>query len=328
MTVLGSISGDHPSRILLHERIGSIAEVDERVAAELQGEGRRLADLFQPVAALTKRRLFMQAQQAPHIRDLRPFDTCVTLGYMTAGVPSLVSENILSVMDKHDIAEALVHNNEARVVYPRERGNRRLLEWVRGQERLHPVWVLEPPAQPGLPAARALVEEMLEAGVRVARLMMGVAPPLLWLWDDLCTALEEHRVPCLLDFADTRVHTQASTQGIPDALAVDRLREICLAHPQLPMILSHVSGGLGISYPIVPLMRRVPNLHLDITNIVDYWRRAVRELGPERVFFATGMPFYDPAILVSNVQYARGLDPAAKRAIYGDNMRRLLEAVR
>lgn len=268
------------------------------------------------------------ARQAPSIRDLRPFDTCVTLGYMTAGVPSLTPDIILDVMDKHDIAEALVHNNEARVVYPRERGNRRLLEWVRGEKRFHPVWVLEPPADPDPRAARAVVEEMLEAGVRVARLMMGVAPPLLWLWDGLCAALEERRIPCLLDFSDTRAHGNATTCGIPSDTAVDQLRDICLAHPHLPMILSHVSGGLGISYPILPLMRRVPNLHLDITNVVDYWRRVVGELGPQRVFFATGMPFYDPAIFISNVQYARGLDAAAKRSIYGDNLRRLLEDAR
>jgi len=75
-------------------------------------------------------------------------------------------------------------------------------------------------------------------------------------------------------------------------------------------------------------MRRVPNLHLDITSVVDYWRKVAAELGPERVFFASGMPFYDPAILVSNVQYARGLDLRAKQAICGDNMRRLMGGAR
>lgn len=265
---------------------------------------------------------------APAIRDLRLLDTCVTLGQMATDAPSLTVDSLLAVMDKHDIAEALVHHNEARVAYPRARGNRRLLQWIDGIERLYPVWVLEPPPSADPPAARAMVEEMLAAGVRVARLMMGVAPPLLWLWDDLCAALEEHAVPCLLDFADTRVLTQAGTQSTPGDGAIDQLRQICLAHPRLPLILSHVSGGLGIAYTVVPLMRRVPNLHLDITSVVDYWRKVAAELGPERIFFASGMPFYDPAILVSNVQYARGLDLPAKQAICGDNMRRLVGGVR
>ena len=94
------------------------------------------------------------------------------------------------------------------------------------------------------------------------------------------------------------------------------------------MILSHVSGGLGIAYSTLPLMRRVPNLHIDITGVVDYWRDVARELGPERVFFATGMPFYDPAMFVSNIQYAPGFGVEEKRAMCGGSIRRLLEAVR
>jgi len=196
-------------------------------------------------------------------------------------------------------------------------------------ERLHPAWVLEPPASPDPKAARAMVEEMLAAGVKVARLMMGAAPPLHWLWEDLCEALEEHRVPCMLDFAPAGYGPPAgSTQGVPDASAVHHLREICLAHPALPMILSHASGGLGLSYPTLPLMRRVPNLHIDITSVVDYWRRAAVEIAPQRVLFATGMPFYDPATFVSNVQYAHEIDTEAKKMICGDNLRRLMEAVR
>ena len=264
---------------------------------------------------------------SPKIEDLCLFDTCVTLGRMTAGVPYLTPENVLDAMDKHDIAEALVINNEARVVYPRSRGNRRLLSWIKGEDRLHPVWALEPPPQPDPSRALAMVEEMLDAGVRVARLMMGVAPPFLWLWDDLCAALAARRVVCLLDFANTRVQTRVSTQSNPTDEAVGGLREICLTFPEIPMILSHVSGGLGIAYPLIPLMHRVPNLHMDITSIVDYWRHVVRDLGPTRVFFATGMPFYDPAIFVSNVQYASDLALEDKKAIYSGNIRRLLGAV-
>jgi len=267
---------------------------------------------------------------APRVRDLRLFDSCVTLGRMArAGTPEwLTPDSLLAVMDKHDIAEALVHRVEARMTYPRRDGNRALLEAIQGVTRLHPVWVLEPPASHRPRAARGLVEEMLAAGVRAARLMMGVAPPLPWVWDDLCGALEAHRVPCFLDFAPTgNQWPHGSTQGNPSDWAIDQLRQLCLAHPRLPMILSHVQGGLGVTYSILPLVRWVPNLHIDITAVMDYWRKAATELGPERVFFATGMPFCDPAILVSNVQYAHEIDDAAKRMICGENLRRLLEAV-
>jgi len=265
--------------------------------------------------------------KAPDISTLRLFDSCVTLGRVVcSGLQrSVTADNVLAVMDKYDIAEALVHSNEARLVRPKSRGNERLLRQIEGLSRLHPVWVLEPPASPDPKAARRMVEDMLAAGVGAARLMMGAAPPLRWIWKDLCQALEAHRVPCLLDFAPLR---SPSTQSTPDALMLDKLRDLCLAHPELPMILSHHSGGLGLSYAVLPLIRRVENLHIDVTSIVNYWRKVAAELGPHRVFFATGMPFYDPAILVSNVQYDEKLDVSAKRLICGDNLHRLMEAVR
>jgi predicted TIM-barrel fold metal-dependent hydrolase len=270
----------------------------------------------------------MQAvAQMPDVRSLALFDSCVTLGRSCLeGVPEyLTAENVLAVMDKHDIVEALVHSNEARLVRPRRRGNERLLREIAGSDRLHPVWALEPPIRPDPGGARAMVEEMLAAGVRAARLMMGHAPPLHWMWKDLLEALEAHRVVCLLDFAPIR---SAVTHCVPDWMMLDRLRDICLAHRSLPMILSHHSGGLGVAHPTIPLLYRAENLLIDITGVVDYWRRAARELGPQRVVFATGMPFYDPAVFISNVQYDETLAPPAKRAICGDNLRRLLEGVR
>ena len=174
-----------------------------------------------------------------------------------------------------------------------------------------------------------MVEEMLAAGARAARLLMGYAPPFHWLWRDLCEALEEHRVPAFLDFASTGWGPPfGSTASVPDAAAIDGLREICLAHPGLPMILSNCVGGLGLAYPTLPLMRLAPNLHIDITAVLQYWRTAATELGPERVLFATGMPFTDPGTYVSNVQYAHEIDGEAKRMISGGNLRRLLAEVR
>jgi len=267
------------------------------------------------------------ATQMPNIADLALFDSCVTLGRSCmSSVPEYVTaENVLAVMDKHDIAEALVHSNEARLVHPRRRGNERLVREVEGVSRLHAVWVLSPSARPDRAGARRLVEEMLSAGVRAARLMMGHVPPLHWMWKDLCEALEAHRVPCLLDLAPL---LQPATNAPGDPILVDRLREICLAHLELPMILSHLSGGLGVAQPTIPLLHRAANLRIDTTGVVDYWRTVARDLGPERVVFATGMPFYDPATFVSNVQYDETLDPEAKRRICGGNLRRLMEAVR
>jgi predicted TIM-barrel fold metal-dependent hydrolase len=225
-------------------------------------------------------------------------------------------------MDRYRIAEALVHEYHARALYPLEHGNQRLLNLIGGQPRLHPVWVLEPPLDPGQQAAETLVAEMRAAGVRVARLRLRAKGALPWLWDELCAALEAQCIPCFFDFGP-----RDTTLGALQDHEVDAVRMLAQEHPQLPLILSHVMGGLGVHPAVMYLVRRVPNLYLDITGILEYWRSIAYQVGPERVLFASGMPFTDPGILISNVQYARGLDTAAKKLICGDNLRRLLGGV-
>lgn len=267
----------------------------------------------------------------PAIADLRPFDTCVVVGRLSdAGVrENLTQANILPTLDLFGIAEALVTSNFSRLHSPHRRGNLWTVEFCRRSPRLHPVWALEPPDRPGRAPARVAVADMRRAGARVARLLMGpgASAPLLWFWKDLLKELQARRIPCLVDFGSCN-YAGGGTHSVPDDVQVHLLREIVMAFPDLPFILSHASGGLGIAKSALPLMHRCPNLHIDITGIVDYWRRAVRDLGPERVFFATGMPYYDAGMLISNVQYEPGLSPAARKMIYGGNIRRLLEAVR
>lgn len=260
----------------------------------------------------------------PSLESLRLFDACVTLGRIVySRCPQHIPpENVLEMLERFGIAEALVHDHHARLVHPRGHGNQRLLESVRGMSRLHPVWVVEPPKEAGRDAAGAVVEEMLAFGVKAARLPMKAVPPLPWLWDDLCDELEKHRIPCFLDLGGV------STVGNLSDHDVAGVREIALAHPGLPMVFSNVVGGLGIHPAVVPLIRRLPNTYIDTTGVLEFWREAAREVGPERVLFASGAPFTDPGIYVSNVQYARGLSEEAKRLICGDNLRRLLGEVR
>lgn len=256
----------------------------------------------------------------PSLASLAPFDSCATLldtapWYMTI-------DRLIETMDRYGIAEALVHESNARQNHPRQDSNQRLLQLIGGRARLHPCWIIAPPHQPGRQPAVVMVEEMLEAGVRAVRLPMHQIAPMPWLWEDLCSVLEGHRVPCFLDFG------KETTTGELGDTDVQGVRDIALAFPNLPLILSHIMGGLGVHPAVLPLMHRVQNLHIDITGILEYWREAARDLGPERVFFATGLPFTDPGITISNIQYGNDLDEDAKRLMCGDNLRRLMEAVR
>ena len=273
----------------------------------------------------------------PDLKSLRLFDSCVTLGrivhsgdlcltpgpFVHSGYPQyLTRDNIIEMLDRYCITEALVHEHHARVVYPREHGNLRLLDEIKDLPRLHPVWVIEPPQKPGRKAAEALVTEMLDAGVRVARLQMKIAPPLPWLWNDLCDVLQDHRVPCMMDFGGI------DTISSPTDSDMASIHDIAVSHPELPLVFSHTLGGLGVHYAVVPLIRRLKNFYIDITGVLNYWRDVARDVGAERVLFATGAPFMDPGIYVSNLQYALELDKESKTMICGDNLRHLMECVR
>lgn len=266
----------------------------------------------------------MEAKQAlPDLKELRLFDSCVTLGRFVNDAWIGEAAELLAIMDRFQIEEALVHEFHARSVYPLEHANRRLLEKVRGQARLHAEWVLEPPQRPGAEEAETLVREMLGEGVQAARLRLRAKGALPWIWEDLLVALEAHRVPCFLDFGPP-----GSTLGEMNDLEVDTVHSIALEHPDLPLVLSHVMGGLGVHPGVLHLLRRTPNVYLDIAGILEYWRTAASAIGAERVLFASGMPFTDPGILVSNVQYELDMEESKKRLICGDNLRRLLGGVR
>lgn len=258
----------------------------------------------------------------PDFDGLRAFDSCVTFGEFAGRAGCLTRDNIIAWLDRYHIAEALVHEQHARCIFPREHGNRRLLKAIKGLRRIHPVWILDPPAQPGRGQAERTIREMLACGVRAARLCLKQMPPMLWVWDDLLSALEAHRVPCFLDFGP-----RESTWGDTSNGDVDGIRDFALAHPKLPLVVSHVMGGLGVHPAIVPLIRRTPNVYLDIAGILEFWRVVAGEVGPERVLFATCAPFVDTGVLVSNIQYMHGFTAADKKLMCGGNLRRLLEAV-
>jgi predicted TIM-barrel fold metal-dependent hydrolase len=259
----------------------------------------------------------------PDLCTLELFDSCVTLGRFSSEICIPDAPSLLAIMDRYRIKEALVHDYHARWIHPMDNGNRRLLDAIRGQPRLHPIWVLDPPLEPGPGEAEALVGRMRDAGVGAARLRIRGKGSLPWVWEDLLGALESHRIPCFFDYG--AMDSTLSELSDPD---VEALRAMALAHPALPIVLSHAMGGLGMHPGVAYLVRRVPNLYLDISGILEYWRDAARDVGPERVLFATAVPFTDPGVLISNVQYARGFSVEDKRLICGDNLRRLLGGAR
>jgi len=291
--------------------------------ALIAGAGLIVTDSFNNVNASTSSKIRNENGDFPSLNELGIFDSCVTLGKFTSEISINSANELISIMDRYFIKEALVHDYHALSAYPIEHGNERLMKAIANNSRLHPVWVLEPPVAPGLKPAEKIVNDLLNAGVRAVRLRFNTKALFSWMWDDLLTVLEDHRIPCFLDFGTT-----TTTLGTLTDHNVDNLQIVVHKHPNLPIILSHVMGGLGIHPAAIYLTYRSQNLYLDVSGLLEYWRTVAYEVSPERILYASGMPFTDPGILVSNVQYALGLDANDKKMICGDNLRKLLGGVR
>ena len=102
------------------------------------------------------------------------------------------------------------------------------------------------------------------------------------------------------------------------------LRAVRFERPEsIPMIF-HINPACWHHYPqnaLQDLMEAHPGLFPD-------FQRSEGLVEPELLPYArAGAPFTDPGIYVSNVQYALGLNDAAKRLICGDNLRGLLGRV-
>lgn len=235
------------------------------------------------------------------------------------GVPGLkrttTPAELLTEMDRLGIAEALVYHASAREGHPTE-GNRRLLDLLAGQDRLHPCWVLLPDTgEMGPP--QGVVAEMVSRGVRAARIFptsqrFGVTE---WCLGGLLAALEAERIPLFVDF-----EVGHWGDGRTDWRGV---AEICTAHPRLPVIV--VGESLAAPRHVYPLWRRCPNLYLETSyyqvhrGLADICAR----FGPDRLLFGTGFP-HRPGGMPLAMLLLSEIDETAKARIGGDNLRQLL----
>ena len=233
-------------------------------------------------------------------------------------------DGLLEEMDRLGIEQALVYSSIAQHYDPAT-GNRLLLEELAAAgrpERLHACWVLLPHAthEMGVDSAEVLVERMLAAGVRAARLFPTQHRFSLsdWSAGPLLRALERHRVPVFIDFGN--VHwSDRNTDW-------DALYHLLKAHARLPVVLVH--EGIGSDRYLYPLMEAFPDLLLETSYYQPHRgiEAICRRFGHERLLFGTGMPVWAPGPAISMLAYA-DISDDARRAIGRENLRRLLGAV-
>lgn len=251
----------------------------------------------------------------------RLFDSNCLLGrHARLGPASLTSVSSLrEAMAHYGIAEALVHHALARDHHPLV-GNQRLLEEIANCPELHPCWVLLPSRGGEMPPDRDMVSDMVEKGVRAARLFPKSYLLVVreWLLGSLLSALEGQKIPLFLDFG--------TTFPFSDETDWDATNDLCLRHPDLPVVLTHF--GFRTNRIIYALLEKHRNLHLELSGMWLY--RAIehlcRNFGAERLLFGTNLPFQDPACTIMPLIYAE-ITGRERALIGGDNLRRLLETV-
>ena len=241
-------------------------------------------------------------------------DCCALYGRPAApvGTPYLRPGELLTEMDRLGIAECWCADWRALENSPRL-GNCLLAEELAGQPRLHPVWVVLPPATGETPAPEALVAEMARAGVAMVRAEperhgYSIAD---WSMGELWSALERCRVPVLLDPAGRW----------------DQLDALAAGHAGLPLILTNLTYRLD--RVLYPLLARHANLYLETSGYLgnEGLAELAARFGPGRAIFGTGSPVIAPEAALGTLRFS-GLSAADQAAVGNTNLQHLLAEAR
>jgi len=221
-------------------------------------------------------------------------------------------ERLKEEMEYFGISEALVYHSSAKEYSPSV-GNLKLLEEIEGSPNIYPCWVVMPHHTHEFPKAGELIEEMKRHGVRAVKLFPSDGSLNFslreWSAGELFSELEAHKIPTLIDLAQT---------------SWDVIHDICDSHPNLPLIITNVN--YRIDRYLYPLFAKFKNLYVELSGYVGhrYIEAICNNFGAERLLFGTRLPLFSAGPAIMLVTYAR-ISPEAERLIAGDNLRRLLQ---
>jgi uncharacterized protein len=227
--------------------------------------------------------------------------------------PAPTPADLLAAMDQAGVARALawhVAQRDWSVVD----GNQMLADAIAPHaDRLCGCWTLLPEATGELPPPPLLVRQMAAANIRAVRVFPARNNYLLRA-ETVGGYLEE--------FSRRRVPLILSLEAVPWPNLYDLLKDF----PALTAIVADV-GLWGPDRYVRPLIERYPNVHLEISQyIVDGGLEAfVSRYGTARLLFGSGFPIRDHGSTMLMLKHAK-LDDAARAAIAGGNLQRLLDA--
>jgi len=217
---------------------------------------------------------------------------------------------LLDEMDFCGLAEALVYHVSVHLESP-QTGNRLTLQHTRDHPRLHPTWAVLPPQTGELGTVDRFLTDMRAHRVKALRAYPEEHRYLLnaLTFGSLFEETVARRIPFIVG-----PHWPAIAQLLPD-------------FPDLTLIVVGHSDWGDDRY-FRPLLERYPRLHIDTSNYQtpDGIAELARAYGAERILYGSGFPPLQIGGALLTLARADIAD-AAKQAIAGENLRRLLGEV-
>jgi len=243
------------------------------------------------------------------------FDVNCTLGPRTAPRPEtmLGDPQVATELARHGITHALCIHAHAQELDPAT-GNRRLagLDTAGWPVVVHRCFVVMPHHTGEIPRAGHLLAYLRENRAEAVRLCPRVHGFSLGATGsgELLATLEEASIPVLIEM---------------DQTSWDELDGVAERHPGLRLVALRV--GYRADRAMYPVLERRPGVCVETSNYVGHRaiEHFVQTFGAGRLVFGTAAPVFAPGGAVAPVLYAE-VDEAAKDAIAGANLRRLIEA--
>lgn len=232
-------------------------------------------------------------------------------GYKRETTP-ITKQEMLSKFDRYGIDCALMRYEYANSSVARK-GNMELVDEIRGDVRLFPMWNVIPHHTGEFPEPCELVRLMRENDVKTLTLAPGNWVVGEWTCGELFRTLERHKIALLL-----------SLSRVTNTFA--GLYEILKEHRNLRVILT------GITYrcmrDVYPLLEMFPNLHICTSGYKAFEgiEDTVERFGAGRLVFGSGMPALSGAASVALLTYAR-ISDEEKTLIASGNLKKLLSEV-
>lgn len=225
---------------------------------------------------------------------------------------------LIEEMDAMGLEESLVFASYAKYNRP-EYGNQFLSECIKGEERLHPCYVITPEMQFQRGFPESLVATLRANDVKAVRVFprFNSYAPEPWVLDGFMEIFSRVKIPVLVDSCIAHWNDEYDWSPV---------QRLCTRYPEVPVIL--VRHAMRAVRNIYPLLAKCGNVYLETSyfQLNRGLKDVAEKFGPEKLIFGTGMPMYDGRLPLGGILFS-GLVEREKTMVSGDNLRSLLDRV-